>query len=468
MSEPGLEIETQDAPDRDNELEGLYGLTDDLVRDIKLAAQEGWTEDIPSLVDGLHAADLADLLEQLSAAERVVVIGGIGDKLDAEVVSHLDETVREEVLGMLDTEQLTAVIADLESDDAIDLIENLDEAEQREILQAIPVGERVLYEEALAWPEDSAGRLMRREVVAVPAVWTVGETIDYMRSDAEMPDDFYDLIVVDPSHKPIGMLPLSRLLRTKRPVAVTEVMGEDFRPIPVTMDQEDVAFLFRQYGLVEAPVVEESGRLVGVITVDDVVHVIEEEHEEDMMRLGGVGEDDYYSAVVATTRSRFSWLLLNLATAILASLVIALFDAAIEKVVALAVLMPIVASMGGNAGTQTLTVTVRALATRELTASRALRTVAKESMVGFINGVLFAVLMGVVAWLWFGNPTIGGVLAVAMVLNLLVAGLAGTLIPLAMDRWGADPAVASAVFLTTVTDVVGFFVFLGLGAWILL
>jgi magnesium transporter len=469
MTEQIPEIDSQETgEERDNELEGFYGLTDDLVRDIRLAAQDERREDIPSLVADLHAADLADLLEQLGSTTRTVVIETIGDKLDAEVVTHLDETVREEVIALLDTEQLAAVVTELETDDAVDLIEDLDESEQRELLEAVPAGERLLYEEALAWPEDSAGRLMRREVVAVPAVWTIGETIDYMRSDAEMPDDFYDLIVVDPAHKPLGMLPLSRILRTKRPVLISEIMDDEFRPIPVTMDQEDVAFLFRQYGLVEAPVVDESGRLVGVITVDDVVLVIEEEHEEDMMRLGGVGEDDYYSAVVATTRSRFSWLLLNLATAILASFVIAMFDAAIEKVVALAILMPIVASMGGNAGTQTLTVTVRALATRELTASRALRTVAKESMVGFINGVLFAMVMGVIGWFWFGSPAIGGVLASAMVLNLLVAGLAGTLIPLALDHWGADPAVASAVFLTTVTDVVGFFCFLGLGAWILL
>ena len=469
MSGTGPENETGQAPgERDNELEGLYGLTDDLVRDIRLAAQEERREDIPALVADLHAADLADLLEHLGSTDRIVVIQAIGDQLDAEVVAHLDETVREEMLGLLDTGQLAAVITELESDDAIDLIEDLDEAGRTELLDAIPAGERVLYEEALAWPEDSAGRLMRREVVAIPAVWTVGETIDYMRSDAEMPDDFYDLIVVDPTHRPLGMLPLSRILRTRRPELITRIMDEEFRPIPVTMDQEDVAFLFRQYALVEAPVVDESGRLIGVITVDDVVDVIEEEHEEDMMRLAGMREDDYYSAVVATTRSRFSWLLLNLATAILASFVIAMFDAAIEKVVALAILMPIVASMGGNAGTQTLTVTVRALAMKELSTSRALRAVAKESLVGFINGILFAAVMGVIAWLWFDNPQIGGVLAAAMVLNLLVAGLAGTLIPLALDHWGADPAVASAVFLTTITDVVGFSCFLGLGAWVLL
>ncbi|UCH72735.1 MAG: magnesium transporter [Rhodospirillales bacterium] len=470
MSEAGRDTAPAEMPppEPENDLEGLYGFSDDLVDDINLAAQGDRREDIPALLAGLHVADFADLLEHLGSTTRTVVIDTIRDQLDAEVLSHLDETVREEVLAVLEPHEIAAVVTDLETDDAIDLIEDLDEADQKELLEAIPQGERALYEEALAWPVDSAGRLMRREVVAIPAVWTVGETIDYMRSDVEMPDDFYDVVIVDPAHRPLGMVPLSRMLRTKRPVAVTEIMDEEFRPIPVTMDQEDVAFLFRQYGLVEAPVIEESGRLVGVITVDDVVDVIEEEHEEDMMRLAGVSEDDYYSAVIATTRSRATWLMVNLLTAILASVVIALFDAAIEKVVALAILMPIVASMGGNAGTQTLTVTVRALATKELTASRVLRTVAKESLVGFINGVLFAVVMGIIAWLWFANPVIGIVLAAAMVVNLLVAGLAGTLIPIGFERWGADPAVASTVFLTTVTDVVGFFCFLGLGAWVLL
>jgi magnesium transporter len=470
MTDTGRDIEPGGArpSEAENELEALYGFSDDLVDDVNLAAQEGRREDIPALLADLHAADLADLLEHLGSAARAIVIEAIRDQLDAEVVSHLDETVREELLAILETHEIAAVVTELETDDAVDLIEDLDEADQKELLEAVPDSERMLYEEALSWPEDSAGRLMRREVVAIPAVWSVGETIDYMRSDAEMPDDFYDVVIVDPAHKPLGMVPLSRMLRTKRPVAVTEIMDEEFRPIPVTMDQEDVAFLFRQYALVEAPVIEESGRLVGVITVDDVVDVIEEEHEEDMMRLAGVSEDDYYSAVIATTRSRASWLMVNLLTAILASLVIALFDAAIEKVVALAILMPIVASMGGNAGTQTLTVTVRALATKELTASRVVRTVAKESLVGFINGVIFAAVMGIVAWLWFSSPVIGGVLAAAMVINLLVAGLAGTLIPIGFERWGADPAVASTVFLTTITDVVGFFCFLGLGAWILL
>ncbi len=470
MTDSDTEFEPGESPppEREDELEGLYGVTDELVGAVRQAVLEDRWSDIQPLVAELHAADLADLLERLNSLERAVVIETVGEELDAEVMTHLDETIREEVLDGLDTERLAAVVTELESDDAVDLIEDLDEADQKELLDAIPAVERVLYEEALAWPEDSAGRLMRREVVVAPAIWTVGETIDYMRSDAEMPNDFYDLVVVDPAHKPLGLLPLSRVLRSARPVPITDIMDEDFRPIPVTMDQENVAFLFRQYAMVEAPVVEESGRLVGVITVDDVVEVIEEEHEEDIMNLAGVGGDDYYSAVMATTQSRFSWLLVNLVTAIMASLVIALFDAAIEKVVALAILMPIVASMGGNAGTQALTVTVRALATRELTTSRALRAVAKESLVGLINGILFAVLMGVITWAWFGDPQIGGVLATAMVVNLLVAGLAGTMIPLGLERAGADPAVASVVFLTTITDVVGFFVFLGLGAWVLL
>ncbi len=456
------------AREPDDALEGLYSVTGELVRAVQDAVLQDRWADIPPLVEPLHAADLADLLERLTSLGRAVVVETLGDGLDPEVMVHLGETMREELLEAFDTHRIAAVVHELESDDAVDLIEELDEAEQRELLDAIPAGERVLYEEALAWPEDSAGRLMRREVVVAPTTWTVGETIDYMRSDAEMPEDFHDIIVVDPAHRPVGMLPLSRLLRARRPVPVTDIMDENFRAIPVAMDQEDVAFLFRQYALVEAPVVEDSGRLAGVITIDDVVEVIEEEHEEDMMRLAGVGEDDYYSAVIATTRSRSTWLLLNLATAILASLVIAFFDAAIEKVVALAILMPIVASMGGNAGTQTMTVTVRALATKDINAGGALRAVAKESLVGLINGVLFAVVMGLVAWAWFGDPRLGGVLAVAMVINLMVAGFAGALIPLALERAGADPAVSAAVFLTTITDIVGFFCFLGLGAWVLL
>ncbi|MBT7943891.1 MAG: magnesium transporter, partial [Alphaproteobacteria bacterium] len=282
--------------------------------------------------------------------------------------------------------------------------------------------------------------------------------------EGDLPDQFYDLFVVDPAHKPIGSITLSRLLRTGRAAAVTDIMGTDMKILPVTMDQEEVALVFRQRDLVSAPVVDEAGRLVGAITIDDVVDVIHEEFEEDIMRLGGVKEDDLYDATVATTQARFMWLLVNLVTAILASIVIGLFDATLEQMVALAVLMPIVASMGGNAGTQTLTVAVRALAMKELTPTNAARVIGKEALVGVFNGVLFAGLIGGVAWFWFGNSALGVVIGMAMIVNMFVAGVAGTTIPLALNKFGIDPAVASSVFLTTITDVVGFFVFLGLAA----
>ena len=462
MSEP------RTVPPAESELEGLYGLTDDLVRSVSAAIEAGCAAEIVTLVAPIHAADLADLFQRLGASDRLAFVAALGERLDPEFVSEVDASAREELVKLLDTEQIVQVVADLESDDALDLIEDLEEAEQRDVLAAIPADQRVLYEEALSYPKDSAGRLMRRDVATVPSIWTVGDTIDYMRSDSVLPVDFYDLVVVGPAHKPLGMVSLSRLLQTKRPIAITEIMDQEMKLLPVAMDQEDVAFLFRQYGLVEAPVVDDAERLVGIITVDDVVEVIEEEHEDDMLKLGGVVEDDLYSAVIKTTVSRFSWLLVNLATAILASIVIAFFDHAIERVVALAILMPIVASMGGNAGTQTLTVAVRALATKELTASNALRIVGKEVLVGCVNGILFAIIMGAVAWFWFGDPQLGGVIALAMIINLLVAGLAGILIPLGIERVGADPAVASVVLLTTITDVLGFFIFLGLAAAMLL
>ena len=340
-------------------------------------------------------------------------------------------------------------------------------------MKAIPATDRALIEEGLAYPEDSAGRLMQRELVAIPTFWTVGETIDHMRRSAEdrpdaLPNDFYDIFVVDPGYRPVGSIPLSRLLRTRRPVPLTDIMQTEMRVIDTNTDQEDVAFLFRQRDLTSAPVVDGGGRLAGVITIDDVVDVIDEEYEDDIMRLGGVIQDDLYSAAVETVRSRFTWLLVNLGTAIVASLVIGLFDATIEQMVALAVLMPIVASMGGNAGTQTLTVAVRALAMKELTAANAMRVIGKEILVGAVNGVLFAILTGLVAWAWFSSLPIALIIGLAMIINMIVAAFAGALIPLALERAGVDPAVASGVFLTTVTDVVGFFAFLGLAAWLIL
>ena len=441
-----------------------YGLPDELIQGVELALAEGRVEDVERMLEPLHAADLADLIELLTKDERRLAVDILGPSLDAETLTYLDPSFREEVIEQIGPRNLARGLIQLDSDDAFEVFEDLEEEFQHRILAALPQAYRHILEEGLSFPEDSAGRLMQREVVVVPAAWTVGETIDFMRAAEDLPTDFYDLFVVNPKHKPLGSIPLSRVLRTRRPVRITEIMEPEMRPVSLTMDQEEVAYLFRQYGLVSAPVVDEAGRLVGSITVDDVVHVIDEEAEEDIMKLGGVSETDLYSAFWDTTRSRSSWLVVNLLTAILASVVIGFFEATIEQIVALAVLMPIVASMGGNAGTQTLTVAVRALAMKDLTAANAQRFVGKELLVGLINGVLFALLTGGVAWLWFQSPMIGAVIAAAMVINMIVAGLFGTLIPITLEKLGVDPAVASTVFLTTVTDVIGFLAFLGLAA----
>ena len=474
MSEPSenLDVERNDpGPGDGDPVRDLHVELEDL---IVQALDTGDIDRVEGLIEPLHYADVADLLERLTPDDRHVVLGILGDDEDLpEIVSELDETVRDDVIDDLGLASVAAVVRELESDDAVQIVEELEEHEQKQVLDAIPVSDRTLIEESLSFPEDSAGRLMQREVVTVPEFWSVGQTIDFLRESVDdetldLPEMFYDIFVVSPTHMPVGTIPVSRLLRTKRPVKTTEIMEPEMRIIPVTMDQEDVAFIFRQRDLTSAPVVDDGGRLVGVVTVDDVVDVIHEEVEEDIMRLGGVREDDLYEATMATTWSRFSWLFVNLGTAIVASMVISLFEGTLEEIVAVAILMPIVASMGGNAGTQTMTVTVRALAMKELSATNAMRVVGKEVLVGGINGVLFAILSGVVAWFWFENIGLGLVIAMAMVVNMLVAGIAGTTIPLFLERLGADPAVASSVFLTTITDVVGFAAFLGLAAVFLL
>ncbi len=442
----------------------LYGLTPAIEQAVARALEEGNGRRLYRLIRPLHPADFADLIERYSGENRKLMVTVVGRFFDPEILTELDETVREEVISYLDQEILAKAVAALPSDDAVEVLRELDEADQARVLQSIPERERTLVEEGLAYADESAGRLMQREIVSVPRHWTVGQTIDFLRTVRDLPDDFYDIFVTDTERRPLGKLALSHLLRSKRPVLVADIMEERFHNVLVHMDQEDVAMLFRQYGLVSAPVVDEQGILVGMITVDDVVDVIDEEAEEDLMRLGGVAEDDLHGGLVETTRSRFAWLAVNLLTAIVASAVIGAFGATIEKMVALAILMPIVASMGGNAGTQSLTVAVRALAMRELTATNAMKFVLKETSVGSLNGIAFAILAGAASWAWFGDAQIAVLLAVAMVINLVVAGFFGTMIPIGLERLKLDPAIASTVFLTTVTDVVGFFAFLGLAA----
>ena len=448
--------------------EDLLGLSPDVAIAVAEALEAGDMQTATDLVAPLHYADVADLLQQLDSEQRRQLIGLLRPGFDPGILAELDDTVREEVVEHLGTGALATAIALLESDDALILIASRPEAQQHQVMSAIPAAVRATLEQGLAYPEDSAGRLMQSDFVAVPTFWTVGETIDFLRESDDLPNDFYDIFVVDPGHRPVGTVALSRVLRTKRPVPMRDIMEGEMVTVPVGMDQEEVAYVFRQQDLVSGPVVDEAGRLIGVIMVDDVVDVIHEEAEEDIMRLGGVREDDLYAAVIDTGRSRFSWLFLNLLTAILASIVIGLFQGTIEQIVMLAVLMPIAASMGGNAGTQTLTVAVRAIAMKELTLANAYRVLTKEVLVGVFNGLVFALLIGVVAWVWTGDVSIGLVMAAAMVITMVVAGLAGIAIPMGLARMGIDPAVASAVFLTTVTDVVAFLAFLGLASTFLL
>ncbi|MBK17380.1 MAG: magnesium transporter [Rhodospirillaceae bacterium] len=446
----------------------LLGLSPELVAKVAVALEAEHRFEARIQVEPLRPPECADLLQLLRPELRHRLIEYMRPDFDPEILPELEEDIRDEIAEQLGTTSIAHAIARLESDDALELIETLDEQKRHDILQKIPAQLRNIVEEGLAFPEDSAGRLMERDFVAVPTFWTVGETIDFLREADDLPADFYDIFVVDPRHRAIGMVALSHVLRSKRPVKIADIMEAEIVTVPAMMDQEEVAYLFSQQDLVSAPVVDDAERLIGMVTVDDVLDVIQEEAEEDIMRLGGVSGDDLYSAALETGRSRSSWLFINLLTAIVASIVIGLFQGTIEQIVILAVLMPIVASMGGNAGTQTMTVAVRALATKELTASNALRVLGKEALVGVYNGVLFALLVGCVAWFWADSWKIGGVMAVAMIVTLVLAALSGMAIPLVLARRGIDPAIASSVILTTITDVVAFSAFLGLAAWLLL
>lgn len=426
------------------------------------------TEDrarLEHLLEPLHAADIADLLEQINRNERRDLIKLWGDGFDGAVLSELDEGVRDEILEELPDAVLKAAVQDLETDDVVDLAEDLDEPQQERLLGALDLVDRLAVERSLAtYEEYSAGRLMQREVVLAPEHWTVGEAIDFMRNEEDLPESFYDIIIVNPQFKPIGLVSLGRLMAAPRVARLRDLMSEDFRTFEVDQSQEEVAHDFNKYHLISAPVVDADGRLVGMVTIDDAMGVLEEETEEDFRLLAGVGDEGLNDGVAEIARSRFIWLTINLGTAILASAVISLFTGVIESVVALAVLMPIVASMGGNAGTQTLTVAVRALATRNLTASNMPRVIGREAVVGLINGLGFAVMIGAMSGLYYQDVAIGGVIAIAMVGNMVIAALAGVLVPIGLERVGADPALASGTFVTTITDVFGFFAFLGLAA----
>lgn len=413
----------------------------------------------------LHASEMGDVLEAIQPEQRRALVSLLGEDFDLSALTEVDEAIRLDIVEHLPNEQIAAAIGEMDSDDAVYILEDLDQEDQEEILSKLPFTERVRLRRSLDYPESTAGRRMQTEFVAVPPFWTVGQTIDYMREDDDLPESFTQIFVIDPTFKLVGALDLDRVLRTKRSVKVETIMRETTHPIPAEMDQEEAAQLFEQYDLLSAAVVDENNRLVGVLTIDDVVDVIQEEAEEDLMRLGGVGDEELSDLIGSTSRSRVPWLMVNLLTAFLAASVIGLFEATIQQIVALAVLMPIVAGMGGNAGSQTMTVTVRALATRDLDIHNAWRIVRREAGVGLLNGMLFGVLIGIVAGTWFQDYNIGGIIAAAMLINMIAAALAGIMIPLLLDRFGADPAVSSAVFVTTVTDVTGFFAFLGLAAW---
>ncbi len=445
-----------------------FALDGEVVARVLEALEAGDRDAVMALVEPLHEADLADLLEQISSDERADLVRMLGKDLDPYALTELEEGVRDDVLEAMEPEDLAAAVKELDSDDVVYLVEDLDQEFQDQLLGALDPVERTAVEEALRYPEYSAGRLMRRELVKAPPFWTVGQMIDAMRAAEDLPEEFHDIILVDPAMKPVGLVPLSRVMGSRRETVLRDIQREEMHAIVADTMSDDVAYLFKQYRMLDAPVTDADGRLIGVIEFDDAMEVIDDETEEDLKLLAGVGDEELSDTVWETAKARFPWLAVNLLTAIVASLVIMIFESTIQRVVALAVLMPIVASMGGNAGTQTLTVAVRALATRDLTSANIWRIVMREAFVGLSNGLAFAVIIGAIGYIWFGDVSLGVVLAVAMVVNLLVAGLAGILIPVGLEKMNADPALASGTFVTTVTDVVGFFVFLGLAGLILL
>ena len=413
----------------------------------------------------MHPADAADIIEHLTENDRENLIKLSSFKIDPEVFIELNESIQSEIVKYLPSNSIIDIIKNLESDDAIKILENLDEKNKETLLNSLPPKDRFALKESLSYPEDSAARLMQREFTAIPNNWSVGQTIDYLRENKDLPDEFLEIFIVDSEFKPIGTVPASKVLRTSRETKMQSIMLESQLSIPVDMDQEEVGHIFENYNLNSACVVDKSNKLVGMITSDDMLTVLKEEAEEDTLRLAGVGDEEITDGVFTKTKRRFNWLLLNLLTAFLATWVISIFGATIEQMVALAFLMPIVASMGGNAGMQTLAVTVRAIATNDLSENNFVKTVTKEFAIGVLNGIIFAIISALIVQLWFKDIYLSLIISISMVLNMIVAGLFGILVPVSLKRFNVDPAIASSVFVTTITDVIGFLSFLGIGAY---
>ena len=454
-------VEAEDELDEDDRMRPEF------VRAVLDAVESGDHRAARALVEPLHPADVADLFELTPHEDRAALAHAVAGELDAEVFAEMNEHVREDLLDALTPGEVATLAAEMETDDAVSIIEDMDEDDQRAVLRALDPDDRAAIEEALSYPEESAGRLMQRDLVAVPEHWTIGDVIDYLRRQEDLTTDFWEVFVVDPGHKPVGTCALSRILRTPRGVPVAEVMQREQTLIPTDMDQEEVALRFQKYALISAAVVDASCRLVGMITVDDVVHIIQQEAGEDTLLLSGAGDGDINEPIRRTVRSRLTWLVINLAATMVSASVVGLFQGEIARFALLAVLMPIVSAMGGNAGTQTLAVMVRALATNQLTSSNTWRMLGREFRVAACNGAALGAVGALGTWLIFGDPKLSGVFAAAMVINSLVAGIIGVVVPVALDKADIDPAISSAVFVTTVTDVMGFLSFLGLAAIVL-
>jgi magnesium transporter len=462
MSETEIEIAEQALPealhDEDDRLKSTF------VDAVIECVEQGDADGARDLVRPLHPADIADLFELAPQDMRRPIAAAIAELLDGDVLAEMNEWVRDELIEALAPHEVAEIATQLDTDDAVAIIEELEEEDQRAVLRAMEPDDRAAIEEALSYPEESAGRLMQRDLIAVPEHWTVGHVLDYLRSNEDLTTDFWEIFVVDHAHHPIGTCKLSWVMRTPRKIAISDVMQREQSLIPVDMDQEEVALRFQKYALISAAVVDHSGRLVGMITIDDIVHIIQEEAGEDILKLSGAGDGDINEPILETVKVRLSWLVVNLATAVLAASVVGLFQGTISKLVVLAVLMPIVSGMGGNAGTQTMAVAVRALALNQLTSSNTARMILREFRIAITNGFCLGALIGMAVYLIYGNRDLGIVICLAMIINNIVAGLAGILVPVSLDKAGADPAVSSAVFVTTATDVMGFFSFLGLAA----